>query len=453
MLRDTITYGGQKILTVYHENSELDVPGRFWQEREKIGRFWLEFQESSGHSEDEFPPKEATVERALLPYDHPLSPSGAHELCTLMLRQRFSEKPNYIFLPDTSGIRLNKEEWEALCKFVKRYVGVDLSKYPLACGDTFLFHYVQLRYHESKQHTIVVDPSSFDRIDIHFKRESTICESQTRIFPPDNNTETEFVPVEDWDTFDIFAYDGEELWFYAKDVCFIHSVSLSMKYSENQKVALKQSGYTAEYANHQQPEIIKIGEEKSSLRLMQNQLQRRILSSLNQHKKTSYLVQKGNDRIAYNLANKLLDQRWDEVRLFDPYLLDKKGKGTLVDWMQLLCASPTKKIYAIYYAKPTESALTIADTKTLFSKDWILSQEFRKKPNAFHLVGLSECIHDRFLLCRANNNYEGIILGTSLNSLNNNYFCVHVLTPDFAQECWEIFDKLIELHTTEIEVM
>ena len=453
MLRDTITYGGQKILIVYHENSELDVPGRFWQEREKVGRFWLEFQESSGHPKDEFPPKEATVERALLPHTHPLSPSGTHDLCAIMLRQRFYEKPSHIFLPNMDGIRLSKEDWDALCKFVKRYAGLDLSKCPLACGDTFLFHYVQLRYLETKQHSIIVDPSSFDRIDIHFKRENIICESQTQTFSPDNNAEAEFVPTEDWDTFDIFAYDGAELWFYAKDVCFIRSVNLSMKCSESQKVALKQSGYTAEYTNHQQPEITKIGQEKSSLRLTHDQLQRRILSALNQRKKTSYFIQKGNERITYNLANKLLDQRWDEVRLFDPYLMDKKGKDILIDWMQLLCSSPAKKIYAIYYAKTAESALTIAEAKTLFSKDWVLSQEFRKKPTTFHLVGLSECIHDRFLLCRANNNYEGITLGTSLNSLNNNYFCVHTLTPDLARECWETFDKLIELHTTEIEVM
>ena len=453
MLRDTVTYGGQKVLTIYHENSELDVPGRCWKEREKIGRFWLEFQECSGPFEDEFPTDDINIERALLPYDHPLSPSGTHELCTIMRRQRFEEKPNHIFLPDMNGIRLSKEHWEELCKFVKRYVGLDLSKAPLACGDTFLFHYVQLRYHESEQNSIVVEPSSFDRIVLHFKRENIICECQTRMFSPDNTKEAEFIPSEDWDAFDIFAYDGDELWFYAKDVCFMRSVGLSMKFGENQKLSLKKSGYTAEYTNHQQPKTVRIGQGKSNLRLTQDQQQRRILSTLDQRKKTSYLIQKGNDRITYNLANKLLDRQWDEVRLFDPYLLDKKGKEILIDWIQLLCSSPAKEIGAIYYAKSTESSLTITEAQLLLSKDWRLSQEFRKKPHKFHLVGLSECIHDRFLLCRANNHYEGIALGTSLNSLNNNYFCVHTLTPEFARECWETFDKLIELRTTEIEVM
>jgi len=186
-----------------------------------------------------------------------------------MRRQRFEEKPNHIFLPDMNGIRLSKEHWEELCKFVKRYVGLDLSKAPLACGDTFLFHYVQLRYHESKQNSIVVEPSSFDRIVIHFKRENIICECQTRMFSPDNNKEAEFIPSEDWDTFDIFAYDGEELWFYATDVCFMHSVGLSMKFGGNQQLSLKKSGYTAEYTNHQQAKTINIGQEKVNLRLTQ----------------------------------------------------------------------------------------------------------------------------------------------------------------------------------------
>lgn len=453
MLRDIITYGRQKILTVYHENSELDVPNRCWKERKKIGRFWLEFQETSGHFEHEIPTEETTTERGILSYDHPLSPIGTCELCTHMLRQRSQEKPSRIFRPDMDGIRLNKEDWDELCRFVRLYIGLDLSKCPLACGDTFLFHYVQLRYYKSKQHSIIVNPSPFDRIDIHFKQGNAICESQTRTFSPISNSETEFIPSTDCNCIDIFAYDSDQLWFYAKDIHFIDSVCLTMSVDAPQEVALKKSGHSIKYTNHHTPETTIIGQQKESLILTQNQLERRILSSIYQSQKHSYLVPKGKESITYNLANKLLDRRWDEVRLFDPYLLDKKGKDILIDWIQLLCCSPAKKICAIYYAKADDSVLTITDTKDLLSKDWTLFQEFRKKPHAFHLIGLSEYIHDRFLICRTNNHYEGIILGTSLNSLNSNYFCVHTLTPDLAQECWETFDTLIKSHTKEIEVL
>ena len=37
MLRDTITYGKELILTIYHVNPELDIKGRCWTVKEKIG--------------------------------------------------------------------------------------------------------------------------------------------------------------------------------------------------------------------------------------------------------------------------------------------------------------------------------------------------------------------------------------------------------------------------------
>lgn len=47
MLRDTITYGKELILTIYHVNPELDIKGRCWTVKEKIGRYNVIFEEKS----------------------------------------------------------------------------------------------------------------------------------------------------------------------------------------------------------------------------------------------------------------------------------------------------------------------------------------------------------------------------------------------------------------------
>lgn len=456
MLRDTITYGAQRILTVYHDNEELDVPARQWQEKEKVGRYWLEFEEVSGNFQEELPAQDTFTEHALLSYNHPLSPCDDHQFCVAMTRHRSTNKPSRIFLSNNTGIRLKPEVWNSLCEFVKNHTGIDLSKSPMALGDTFQFHYIQLCYHETKEGTILVQPFHFDRIDIHFKRKSEICEAKSCHLDPTTQAEIEFVPTEEWDAFDIFAYDEDQLWFYAQDVHFMRVLHMTMNFGGTHSVPLKKSNYCAEYTNPGSRRVLTIGEERGSLRLSQEQQEAKLLAILAQRSKTAYLIQKGDDRIVYNIANKLLNQQWDEVQLFDPYLLDQKGKAALIDWMRMLCGCSARSIHAIYYRRAEDKEgknLSLAEAKVWVSKDWGLSQLLLRNASSVHLIGLNEYIHDRFLLCRRASQFAGISFGTSLNSLGSNYFCVHSLPSTLAQECWEVFDFLIASHTEENEVI
>ena len=462
VLKDTITYGGQSILVIYHENRELDVPGRHWREREKIGRYWLEFEETSGHPAEEFPAEGALTERALLPGGHPLSPCASQEFCAIMTRQRSREKPSRIFLPDQEGLRLSREQWESLCEFVKTYTGMDLSKAPLACGDTFLFHYVQLCYRETSEGAILVDTWGFDRIDIHFKRGEAICGAQCRHLEPADRTEVTFVPEEDWDTFDLYAYEDDQLWFCARDVVFMGQLHLRLNFGDKRSVPLQKNGYCPRYSSLEGREI-EIGREREILRKEQDRQEARLLAASAKKSEYARLIRKGDDRAVYRMANQLLDHRWNEVLLLDPYLLDTKGREALIDWMRLLCASPAKHICAVYYRKAeTEKtttaaeagrAMTAAEAGRVLAMDWPLSQVLRRNSGVLRLLGLDECIHDRFLLCRRGRDFAGISMGTSVNSLHSNYFCVYHLTAAFARECWETFEALIRSHTVETEVI
>lgn len=454
MLRDTIAYGGQTILTVYHDNEELDLPKRRWREREKIGRYWLIFEECGGCPAQAPPENASWTEQELLSHTHPLCPCASHEFCAAMTRYRTSEKPSHIFLPGLKGFRIAPDQWEALCAFVKRHVGIDLLQVPMACGDTFVFHYVQLQYHETKEGSVLVDTVGFDRIDIHFKHGKAICTSKTQQFAPAERTSTEFVPEVDWDTFDIYAYVNHTLWFYAHDVSFFRSLNMVMEWGGDRSVPLKKSGYNARYSNTGNQEVLKVGGEKKNLRIEQEQQQSHLLLSVPKGKQDSLLIQKGEEHTVYAFANRMLNRNWDEVCFWDPYLLDAKGKAMLVDWMRLLRGSPAKNIYAIYYRKAAdENTMTLAQAKQLLSADWPLSQQLRRNPRSLHLIGLNEYIHDRLLLCREGTRFTGLALGTSINSLDSNYFCIHPLTPLFSQTCWETFQQFISRHTAESEVL
>ena len=271
---------------------------------------------------------------------------------------------------------------------------------------------------------------------------------------PAEESTVSFIPQEDWDSFDLFAYEGDQLWFYAKDVTFIESIRFSMNFATVPTVSLERNRYQAKYNHLGKPDVVQIGQEKTNLRLRQEQQETKLLGWWLPKKTSSYLIQKGLDTTVYDIANKMLDHRWEEVLLFDPYLLDKKGKTALIDWMRLLCGSPAKNLWAVYYHKAeAENAMTLAEARRLLATDWSLFQILRRNANCLHLVGLSQYIHDRFLLCRAGSSFSGISLGTSLNSLDSNFFCVHILSDPFARECWETLWGQMGAHTVETEVI
>lgn len=443
MLKDTITYGKQTILIIYHDNDELDVSNRNWLEREKVGRYWLEFKECSVTSKDALPAEDKNTEHLILPYADPLSPCNDHKTCAITTRFRTAEKPNKIFTNGGTNLRLDLETISKIFSFVKNYTGIDLMKVPMACGDIFLFHYVSLDYHETRKGSINVLSTGFDRVEIHFKISGLICSCQIERLNPELKTELDFLPKCDWDSFDIFAYLEDCLLFYASNVYFMRSMTFRMTQGAPVGIKMRERGYDLKF-NRPAVELSRIGASKSSLRLKQDQIQAKILEKLEQESKKagSYLVTSGKDKKVYETVAALLNRGWEEAILIDPYLLAKYSKSILTDWICLLCFSPSSRVYAIYTA--SDKCLTIDEAKRLIKGRWDLNQKLLSCPGRLKLVGISKVIHDRFLICRSGNTYAGISFGTSINSLHDNYYCVHTLTPQLAEECWRVFLNVIE---------
>jgi hypothetical protein len=473
MLRDIITYGRQRILTIYHENEELDVPGRLWREQTKLGRYWLRFEESSGHRPLEFEAEDADAERGMLIYGHPLFPCGSQHFSVLAERLCRAEKPDRLFCNGGESLRLAQEDWAQLCDFVEKYTGMEICKAPFALGDVFLFHYVELLFRRTPEGAVAVKPGGFSRVELRFKRGKTICQSivwtasdrDKRPFDPrepvESMPEVLFTPEEDWDTFDICAHDGDELYFVAENVCFVQTVNLALQFGGPREVAMRKSGYRARYTASAARETLQIGSPGESLRLAQQAKEARLLAQLRQREKRSHLIQKGDRTTPLRLVNRLLDHIWDEIWLFDPYFMDRKGTATLIDWMRLLCGSPAGKISAIYFEKPEadpeagdESGHTFSfpELCAYLNGDWALNQLLRRRTEPVRVIGIGAYIHDRFLLCRAGERYAGLTFGTSLNSLGENYSCIHTLEPEAVREYWAVFGELLEKETVKSEV-
>ena len=93
MLRDTITYGKELILTIYHVNPELDIKGRCWTVKEKIGRYNAIFEEKSVDMSFDEIINGVETEQMLLSAKETLSPCGIGNVNTRMTRIRNAYKP------------------------------------------------------------------------------------------------------------------------------------------------------------------------------------------------------------------------------------------------------------------------------------------------------------------------------------------------------------------------
>ena len=71
----------------------------------------------------------------------------------------------------------------------------------------------------------------------------------------------------------------------------------------------------------------------------------------------------------------------------------------------------------------------------MISNDWTVLQQLNKGLE-IDLIGIKTYVHDRFLLCRKEKQYGGLYFGTSVNSLNDNYYCLFDMGGVFPEVCW-----------------
>ena len=448
MICDKITYKGHVVLTIYHQNIDDNVLNRQLTRTEKIGKYNLAFTETFVQDIKNKDLLNYTVkEEGLLEANSSQNPYGC-EACAYMIHYIFANKPESIFSDDEKlySLKISVDEFLAICKFIKRYAGIDIKENPMVLGDIFIFKCYERNYKCDQNNSIVLEnlPDN-SMVIIHFKNDELIVSS--KIIKIDSATK-ELVVASDksWNSHDIEIFIGDKTVYLQKDVSYIKHISLNMSMrSVDTSIKLKMIGTTHTTTKEHLVETSHIGEPINGFREKQNKSSRSIKNLIErEHPDDQVLFIKPNEfSVAKDLIVPTIESAKDELWIFDSYLTENDAIDKTIDWLRIIsiCHVDSSN-FVFYYNHNKTSNLTMNDFLYKIKNDNEIKKVLAsKKRLGMHFYQVASPIHDRFVLVKNKDEFHGLSIGTSFNSLERNHYCIYKLSHAASKK---IFLELTE---------
>lgn len=437
MICDKVMYKGQEILTVYHKCNDSNMKERFIRKQKKIGRYNLVFTEKYiDDTEIENIHNYCYVVKGLLPPKSEMNPFG-DSACANMIHYIYENKPQSLFAFNDNhySIKIPVDKFLEISQFIKIYTGIDVAETPMILGDIFIYESMELKLKSNINNGVVIrELPANSTIVINFKNEDTIVSTKI-VKTTDDIEEIEITSDKPWKSHDIEIFNNEELIFYNKDISYLRNVTVYMSTTTKGKpVPLKKLGETYEPIKKNQIGTSQIGEPINEIE--------KVISESNTFIKKSIKSENPDDKVFFikpdelDKAKKLIintfEKAVDEIWIFDPYFTDKNGLSKIIEWLRILVNSNNSSRHIVFYSN--DNALETTEFISEIKKDPELDEFIRIQKGlriTFHQVKSS--IHDRFILVKNNNEYLGLSVGTSLNSLERNHYCIHKLSHSAAK--------------------
>ena len=176
MVCDKITYGGQILLTLYHQGFLTSNLRKITQ---KIGHYNLVFEETEcSNEEDVLPVGWFMKEEGLILKDSFMNPYGS-AACAYMEHFCYAIKPKRLFRIAKSkseySLAIQAQDFLKIGEFIEKYTGFPISKKPMNYGDIFVYQHRLRCYHAKQADGIVVENLPANAmIIVKFQRNSVI---------------------------------------------------------------------------------------------------------------------------------------------------------------------------------------------------------------------------------------------------------------------------------------
>lgn len=448
MICDKITYKGHVILTIYHQNIDDNVINRYLKRTEKIGKYNLTFTETFVQDiKNEDLLNHTIKEEGLLEPNSPQNPYGC-ETCAYMIHYIFANKPKCILGDEEKrySLKISVDEFLSICKFIKKYTGIDIKEKPMVLGDIFIFKCYECNYKCVQNNSIVLEnlPDNSTVI-IHFKNDDLIVSS--KIIKIDSATK-ELVVASDkfWNSHDIEIFIGDKTIYLQKDISYIRHISLHMSMrSVDSSIKLKRIGTTHTTTKEHLVETSHIGEPINEFREKQNKSSHNIKTLIErEHPDDQVFFIKPNEfSIAKDLIIPTIESAKNELWIFDSYLTENDAIDKTIDWLRIISICNIDSSNFIFYYNPQKTSNLTMDKflDKIKNDNEIKNILARKKRLCMHFYQVASPIHDRFVLVKNKDEFQGLSIGTSFNSLERNHYCIHKLSHAAAKK---IFLELTE---------
>ncbi len=445
MVCNKVTYGGQVLLTVYHNGFDNEINDRRLKIVQKVGLYNLVFTETLV-SDDEIDNISGWImkEEGLLAPDSSKNPYSSAS-CAYMVHYEYINKPNKLFClyQNKYILAIPVEKFLLVNEFIKKYIGIDIEKTPMIYGDIFVFNSYAYNYHSNKEHGIIIERLPLgSMVIIRFKKDEAIV--STKIFHVEHETsEIEIKSNKPWTYHDIEIYFNGELIYFDKDVSYMRRMQLNMHLTgSGKRVKLNKIADSYIIQRNDGGQITCIGDSPDEFEeLMHNsstEINRR-LSAEHPDNQISFM-KPGELKKAVDLIGNAMQMASETIWIFDSYFTDINGSNSIVgmlDWIHILtnCRAQSKNV--VFYCKGPNNALDLQALKTEIERDGALSAILRTRNKlGIHFYQTKSPIHDRFVLTESDRIYSGLAMGTSFNSLGDHHYCIYKLTHKASQTIW-----------------
>ena len=440
MIKNTITYKNKVILTLYHlgfPNDNLTLKRYI---KKHIKKNLITFTEEYVPDDDwNTLTGYAWEESALLSPKEKYNPYS-DKACANMVHRIYPDKPTVIWKKD--GTTISEDYLGDMLTFIQKYTGMDLKDHPVFLGDVFLFSPSEFEYHSNEENSIIFHKLKAGiKIIVHFKNQHNILQSKTIDIKTDTE-ELEITAECSWNNHDVEIYENNNLIYINKDISYIRCMNLSFSIAGRKKripLTTLQEYYELEQQKAFEKSII--GTPPKPVQESLNEMNRTLVRKINNSKISDnfLFVQPGELSIAMKKITDIIFRATDELWLIDSYFTDKgSGLQQMTDWLRLIVNSKAANKNIIFYCNNENKALNATQLKNYMNNDAIILNTIKSsQTGGIQLFQTKSAIHDRFLIIRNVDEYLGLSIGTSFNSLNSNHYCIHSLTHKEAKEVIE----------------
>lgn len=437
MIKDTITYKNQTILTLYHKDfpdEQLTVKRRI---KEHIRKNLIIFKEEYVSDEEwDNLTGYAWEEQGLLIPKEKYNPYY-ERACANMIHRIYPDKPSVIC--QKNGRAIGEDELVEVLAFIKKYTGMDIEAHPVFLGDVFLFSPSEFQYHSNKDNSIIFhELKAGMKVIVHLKNQHNIL--QSKIVDITSDTEELEIKAEcNWDNHDVEIYKDNALIYLNRDISYMRCVHLSFSMAGRKKripLTILQEYYDLEQKGKPSTSVVGIPPEPAQEAL--DEINGTLVHKINNAKGSDkfIFIRPGERDVAMKRIADIIFQAKDELWLIDSYFTDKgSGLHQMTDWLRLIVNSAAPRKNVIFYCNNEEKALNATQLKGYMKADPVIREAIAaQKSSEVHMIQTKTAIHDRFLIIRSADEYAGLSIGTSFNSLNSNHYCIHTLKHKEAKE-------------------
>lgn len=423
MIRNQVTYGEDIILEIYHKGFDETIGSRELSFAEVVEGKKLQFTETLVDKEEVlFEESSYKKEEGLLKTGAKMNPYNQQATAS-MIHYYSLEKPASLFQLSTNmyDLSISIEAFEEINKFVEKYTGLKIEKFPEYYGDIFIYKSFELRMTNIEKYKLVIEnPPSNSTVIVKFKNEELLVSTQI-IEISEATQNLEVLCGKEFTTLDLEIYQKNELVYQSEEVSFMRRLDMRLSTSRTVDVPVEVLAAPIQLSIENEPHEMAIGDATESFQeILSNSFYKinKKLRDANSQSTTTF-IQPDEGSVAYDLILKEVKKNSDELWIFDPHFTDESSRTKMIDWLRVFTESPASLINVVFHSN--DRKLDIEQVQGEINQDRIL--RMRDSLN-LTLWQTKRNIHDRFIFTLKNNEFSGITIGTSFNSLENHYYCI-----------------------------